>query len=57
MVIEQDIKNKVIWFSYNRFWLNFEEKLNITHKQTRDFLRIMVKKHLKLTGYKIALGV
>lgn len=49
-VILENVENKYIWFSYDRFWSKFESKFDF-NIEIRDFLRGMVSKHLNLNGY------
>lgn len=39
-VIEQDEENKIIWFSYNRFWSIFEENLTLIIMKSKTLYRV-----------------
>ena len=48
---EQDIKNKVVWFRYSRFWLFFEKEFGLKYDDITSFTTNMVKKHLNCDGF------
>lgn len=51
-IIRQDIKNKLIWFSYCRIWLRFE-KFGLNYYEITELLTYMTEKHLNLKEYTV----
>jgi len=49
-VMQQEIKTKSFWFSYYKFWKNFQLEFGCDTKIS-EFLNSMVSKHFNLDGY------
>jgi hypothetical protein len=49
--MKQDKKTKNIWIRYEDFWSVFESKFGYKREETRELLRGMLEKHLKLKEY------
>jgi hypothetical protein len=49
--MEQDKKTKEIWIRYFNFWSVFESEFGYNYQKTKELLRGMLERHLKLKGY------
>lgn len=46
--IEQDLKNKIVWFSLENIWSIFEKKFDMNDEEIDSFMSCMMEKNLKL---------
>ena len=50
-IVNQDVKNKIVYFSYYRFWSFFEKEFELKFDDIQSFTTDMVKKHLNCEGF------
>ena len=53
-IVNQDVKNKIVYFSYYRFWSFFEKEFELKFDDIQSFTTDMVKKHLNCEGFTTA---
>lgn len=46
-----DLKNDVIWVSYDEIWKFFEKRFHWSYHEIQSFMEDMFKKHFKLYGF------
>ena len=51
VVMEQDKKSKVFWFSYDDIWSFFESFFGMEYQQIQEVLRYWLEENFKLKGY------
>jgi hypothetical protein len=49
--MKQDKRTKNIFIRYDAFWLVFESEFGYNFQETRELLRGVLERHLKLKGY------
>jgi len=53
LVVEQDLKTKMIYFETYKIWGEFERKFNNEYSKTKQFMIVMADKYLNCGGYGV----